>query len=75
MSNVINMLETLHCLSSRKFRKVNSLMNKAFEFEERGLTEAANHISKLVDIEMEKISKYDNFIAMQKVQDFNGNFD
>jgi hypothetical protein len=50
-------------------------MNKAFEFEERGLTEAANHISKLVDIEMEKISKYDNFIAMQKVQDFNGNFD
>lgn len=70
MGQVINMLEAAHRLSSQKFRQVNKMMNKAFEFEENGVTHAADHLEKLIDREMEKISRYDNFIAAQQVSDF-----
>ena len=73
MGQVINMLEAVHRLSSRKFRQVNQLMNKAFEFEENGVTHAAEHISKLVDVEMERINRYDNFISSQSINDFHEN--
>ena len=52
---------------------MNRLMNKAFEFEENGVTHAAEHISKLVDVEMERVGRYDDFIARQQVNDFHEN--
>lgn len=70
MGQVINMLEAAHRLSAQKFRQVNKMMNKAFEFEENGVTHAADHLEEKIDLAMKQVARYDEFITRQKVADF-----
>jgi hypothetical protein len=63
------MWEEVNKKARKSMKETNRLMARAVEFEAQGMGEYADQLEKSIDLAMQRMERYDNFLSRWPISD------